>query len=123
MMRPPAAVTAALLVWLSRTTALTASRIPSATTTAIAILTPRLPRHVHEVRVAGNGGDHLRGISARLELLERVTRVARLEIGITLVVEVMNEARDPPELHVLAVLAGVSAHGGLHSENVLSQRV
>ena len=44
-------------------------------------------------------------------------------VGEALVVEVVDQPREPPALHVLAAAAGVGAHGRLHGEHVLPQGV
>ena len=50
-------------------------------------------------------------------------RVAGLEIGIALVVEVVEQADDAPELLVLAACARVGAHRGLDGQAVAAQRL
>ena len=56
-----------------------------------------------------------------LELLERHPRMAGLEIGIALVVEVVQQTREAPQLLVPAEPAGVRAHGGLDGQDVLAE--
>ena len=82
-----------------------------------------LPGHAHEVGVPGDCLDHLLRVAALLHLLDRVAGVARVEVRVTLVIEVMDEARDRVGLLVLAPLAGVGAHGRLDAEQVLAQRL
>ena len=71
--------------------------------------------------MAGDGVDDLLGIAALLELLERVARMARVEVGIALVVEVVDEPGDRVELLVLAEALRVGAHRRLDAERVLAQ--
>jgi hypothetical protein len=73
--------------------------------------------------VAGHRVDHLLRIAALLKLGQRVARVPRVEVGIALVVEVVNEPGDGPELLVLAVAAGVGPHPRLDRERMLAQRL
>src|SRR4051794_9143693 len=49
--------------------------------------------------------------------------MAGVRVGKALVVEVMHQAGDPPQLLVLTVAAGIAAHRRLHAEHVLSQRI
>src|SRR5215211_3296900 len=58
-------------------------------------------RDAEVLGVARDGVEHLGRISARLELLERVSRMTGVGVGIALVVEVVDEARDGPLLLVL----------------------
>src|SRR5215216_8075508 len=48
--------------------------------------------------------------------------MAGLEVGMALVVEVVQEARDAPQLLVLAEAAGVRAHRRLDGQDVLAER-
>ena len=57
--------------------------------------------------VAGHGVDQLLRVALLLEQLERLARVAGAEVGIALVVEVVEQAGGGPQLLVLAPLAGV----------------
>ena len=73
--------------------------------------------------MAGHGVDELARVAALLEQLQRHPGVAGLEIGVLLVVEVVEDAGGRPQLLVLAVAAGVGAHRRLHAQHVLAQRV
>jgi hypothetical protein len=73
--------------------------------------------------VAGHGLDELVGVAAPAELFERHPRVPGVEVRVTLVVEVVEQPRDAPELLVLSLLARVEPHRGLHAEGVLAERV
>src|SRR5918994_506093 len=85
------------------------------------LLHRRVARHAEEVRVGGDAADQLRRVAARLELLERHARMAGLEVRVALVVEVVEEPREPPQLLVLAELARIRAHGGLDGQDVLAE--
>ena len=63
------------------------------------------------------------GGAAALELGQRRARVAGLRVGMALVVEVVQQPGDAPELLVGAELAGVGAHRGLDGEAVAAQRL
>ena len=58
---------------------------------------------------------------ARLELGQRDARMPRLEVGMALVVHVVQEPDDAPQLLVLAVAARVGAHGGLDGQAMALQ--
>src|SRR5918992_4384585 len=73
--------------------------------------------------MAGHGVDQLLRIAALLEQLERLARMAGLEVRVALVVEVVQQPGDRVELLVLAPLARIGAHSGLDAQQVLSQRV
>jgi hypothetical protein len=49
--------------------------------------------------------------------------MAGLEVRMALVVEVVQEPGEPPQLLVLAVLDGVGAHAGLDRKHVAAERV
>ena len=65
--------------------------------------------HDHAVDVAG------------LELGQRDARVSGLEVGVALVVHVVQQADHAPQLLVLAVAARVRAHGRLDGQAVAAQ--
>ena len=73
----------------------------------------RLARDLEELGVAGDRIDDVLGVVAALQLLDRVAGVARVEVGVALVVEVVDERRDRVALLVLIPLAGVRPHGRL----------
>ena len=73
--------------------------------------------------MAGDRIDDVLGIVAPAQLLERVARMPGVEVGIALVVEVVDQAGDRPALLVLAEAPGVGAHGGLDAQQVLAERV
>jgi hypothetical protein len=83
----------------------------------------RLARHAHEVGMGEHRVDDLVGILTLAQLLDAMPRVARLEVRIALVVEVVDEARDSPQLLVAAEAARVRTDGRLDGEHVLSERV
>ena len=76
--------------------------------------------------MAGDGVDHL---LRPVELGEQPQRGARMavlgvvEIGVALVVEVVDEAGHGPELLVAAALARVGDHGRLDAQQMLAQRL
>jgi hypothetical protein len=82
-----------------------------------------LARHAQVRRVAGHGLDQLLRVAQLAQLLEGDPRMAGLQVGVLLVVEVVEDAGGRPQLLVLAALARVGDHAGLDSEHVLSQRV
>src|SRR4051794_34990472 len=61
----------------------------------------RLARHAHEFGMTRHRIDHLLRIAALLELLDRVPRMAGVEVRIALVVEIVDQAGDGVELFVL----------------------
>ena len=61
-------------------------------------------------------------LAAALELGHGHARVAGLEVREALVVHVVQQADDAPQLLVLAVAAGVRAHRGLDGQAVAAQR-
>ena len=71
----------------------------------------------------GDRVDHLLGVSALLEFLEHVAGMAGVEVRIALVVEVVDEPGDGPQLLVLAVAARVGPHRRFDREGVLAKRV
>ena len=76
--------------------------------------------------MAGDRVDQLLRPAELLEQPQRGARVAVLvvvEVGVALVVEVVDEAGDRPQLLVAAELARVGAHRRLDPEQVLAQRV
>ena len=82
-----------------------------------------LARDAEEGRVAGDRVDQLLRVALLLEQLQRLARVAGLEVGVALVVEVVEDPGGGPQLLVLAALARVGAHRGLDAQHVLAQRV
>ncbi len=87
------------------------------------LLHRRLARDPHEVGMRSDRADQLRRVTARLELADRVTRVSIAEIRIALVVEVVEQAGQPPELDVAVEPRGVGAHRGLDGQHVPAQRI
>ena len=76
--------------------------------------------------MAGDGVDQLLRPVELGEQPQRRARVAVLgvvEVGVALVVEVVDEAGDAPELLVAAAVAGVGAHRGLDPQHVLAKRL
>jgi hypothetical protein len=84
---------------------------------------PGRARNVQVLGVAGDGFHEVLGVAPVAELDERHPRVPGLRVGVALVVEVVNQPRDPPELLVLVVAPRVGAHRGLDPQHVLSQRL
>jgi hypothetical protein len=84
---------------------------------------PGLTWNLEELRVPGHRVDHFLRVPALPQLLQRDPRVPRVEVGIPLVVEIVDDARDRPQLLVLAVLARVGPHRRLHAQGVLAKRV
>ena len=79
-------------------------------------------RDAEEVGVRGDRAHELGRVAARLELLQRDPRMAGLEVGMALVVEVVQQPGDAPQLLVLAEAPRVGAHGGLDGQHVLAKR-
>jgi hypothetical protein len=69
-----------------------------------------------------NAFDHHLGVALLPEDRRAVLRVL-VECRMDLVVEVVEERRDSPELLVLAELARIGANGGLDCEGVAEQRL
>ena len=82
-----------------------------------------LARHAHVVGVRCDRANQLRRVAEPLELGHRHARMACVRIGIALVVEVVKEAAQPPQLLVAAALARLGAHRRLHGQAVSPQRV
>ena len=100
---------------------------PESSSTANSVLAMSVSRGTpRKVGVAGDRVDHL---LRPVELLEQPQRGARMavlgvvEVGVALVVEVVDEAGHGPQLLVAAALAGVGDHGRLDPEQVLAQRL
>ena len=70
--------------------------------------------------MAQDGRAHDLGVALGRQDLDAPEGVVLL-VGPALVVEVVEEAGEPPELLVLALEAGVVAHGGLDGQGVLAQ--
>jgi hypothetical protein len=85
------------------------------------VLERALARHVEVVGVRGDGPDELWRLAAALELGHRQPRVARLRVGMALVVHVVQQAHDAPQLLVLAGAPGGGAHGRLDGQAVAAQ--
>ena len=67
--------------------------------------------------------DQLGRVAARLELGHRVAWVPVLEIRIALVVEVVQQSGQPPQLDVAVEPGRVCAHRGLDGQHVAAQRI
>ena len=74
------------------------------------LLQRRIARDAEEVGVRGDGAHDDRVDVARLELGQRDARMARLEVGMALVVHVVQQPDDAPQLLVLAAAPRVGAH-------------
>src|SRR5436190_351162 len=85
------------------------------------LLQGRIARDAQEVGVRGDGPDDDRVDVARLQLGQRDPRVAGLEVGVALVIHVVQEADDAPQLLVLAVAARVGAHRRLDGHAMAAQ--
>ena len=68
-------------------------------------------------------GDGAHDVGVPALLLQQPHAPQRVLVGMLLVVEVVQEPGDAPLLLVLAVLAGVPAHGRFHTHAVPAQRV
>ena len=108
---------------VGRTRAQAAMKPESSSTAYSVFAISRLAGHVQELGVAGDGVDHLLRIALLLELPERVAGMARLQVGVALVVEVVDERGDRVELLVGALLAGVGDHRRLDAQQVLAKGV
>ena len=73
--------------------------------------------------MAGDGVDQLLRVALLLEQLQRLAGMAGVEVGVALVVEVVQQAGGRPQLLVFAPLARVGDHAGLDPQEVLAQRV
>src|SRR5262249_46130732 len=62
-------------------------------------------------------------IAARLQFADRVAGMPVTKIRVALIVEVVEQPCQPPELRIAAEPRGVSAHRGLDREHVSAQRV
>ena len=71
----------------------------------------------------GDRAHQLGRVTAGLELPDRVARMAVTEVRIALVVEVVEQAGQAPELGVAVEPRGVGAHRGFDREHVAAQRV
>jgi hypothetical protein len=73
--------------------------------------------------VRRDAADQLGGIAQALELGEGVARVAGLEVGMALVVELVEQAGEAPQLLLAAAPTRLVAHRGLHREAVAAKRL
>ena len=87
------------------------------------LLHRRLPRDAQEIRVRRHRPHQLRRIAPGLELADRVARMAVAEVRIALVVEVVQQPGQPPQLDVAVEPRRVGAHRGLHRQHVAPERV
>ena len=69
----------------------------------------------------GDRADQLGRVAAGLELLQGDPGVSGLQVRVPLVVEIVQQTGDPPQLLVLAEAPRVGAHGGLDGQHVLAQ--
>ncbi len=67
-----------------------------------------------------NGAAHLLGIAAFFQNLAAHEGML-LRGGILFIIKVMQQAGETPFFFVLAELAGIGAHAGLHRQHVLAQ--
>ena len=108
---------------VGRTSAQAAMK-PDSSSTAKSVLASGVSRGTpRKVGVAGHGVDQLLRVAPSARAARARARVAGVEVGVALVVEVVEQPRDRPELLVLAVLARVGAHRRLDAEQVLAQRL
>ena len=108
---------------VGRTSAHAAMKPDSSSTANSVFAMLRLARDAEERGVPGHGVDQLLRVALLLEQLQRLARVPGAEVGVALVVEVVEQPGDGAQLLVLAALARVGAHRGLHAEHVLAQRL
>jgi hypothetical protein len=87
------------------------------------LLHRRIARDAQEVGVRGDRAHDHRIDVAGLELGQRDSRVAGLEVGVALVVHVVQQADDAPQLLVLALLARIGAHRRLDRQAVAPKRL
>ena len=85
------------------------------------LLHRRVARDAEEIGMRRDGAHQLGRVAARLELLQRDPRVAGLQVRVALVVEVVQQPCDAPQLLVGAEAARVGPHRGLDGEDVLAQ--
>ena len=82
-----------------------------------------LAGNAHEVGVGRDGAHELRRIATRLEFADRVPGVTVREIRIALVVKIVHQSGQSPQLDIPVKPGRVGPHRGLDGEHVAAQRV